>query len=239
MLRLLRGGLPGSKGIDYALTHITANKEIDIPYSEETIREAVILLEEYPCLEGRAYRAIKAINTLTNKTDPDKWQEEAKTFQNAIKPVHEAGRLEAVLFQFPSSFTYTAENRKYLDRLLREFSGFPSVVEFQNNELSNSRVFDGLIKRGIVYVSTDLPDLQGLPSILDIATSPFSFFRLHGRNTEVRWDSENSKRFDYFYNETELKGIMERIKNIALNVDKVLVYFNNHMKGKAAQNAMS
>jgi len=45
---------------DCALAVITTNREMDIPYSEETIREAVSLLEENPCIEGGgAYRAIR------------------------------------------------------------------------------------------------------------------------------------------------------------------------------------
>ena len=47
------------QGRDCALAVITTNREMDIPYSEETIREAVSLLEENPCIEGGAYRAIR------------------------------------------------------------------------------------------------------------------------------------------------------------------------------------
>ena len=48
------------QGRDCTLAVITTNREMDIPYSEETIREAVTLLEENPCIEGDgAYRAIR------------------------------------------------------------------------------------------------------------------------------------------------------------------------------------
>ena len=78
--------------------------------------------------QGRTF-AVKAIETLTKLIHPDKWQEEAKTYIKAIEPLIDAGRLEAVLFQFPDTFSYTDENRKYMDRLFRAFEGIPSVAE--------------------------------------------------------------------------------------------------------------
>jgi len=181
--------------------------------------------------------AIKATDTLTHKVDPNKWQDEAKTYKTAIEPVLAAGRLEAVLFQFPNSFHYLPDNRRYLDKLLKEFAGIPSVVEFRNSEWGNSKVILELKKRGVTYASMDLPDLEGLPPVLDVATSTLAYFRLHGRNTE-KWQGSNSgDRYDYLYNSTELEGAAERIKRIVLKTDRVLVYFNNHTRGQAPQNA--
>ncbi|MCL2472526.1 MAG: DUF72 domain-containing protein, partial [Treponema sp.] len=84
--------------------------------------------------------AIKAHQSLTHKIDSAKWQDEAKTYLSAIAPLREAGRLEAVLFQFPYSFCYDAENRRYLDKLLGEFTGVEAAVEFRNADWLNNRV---------------------------------------------------------------------------------------------------
>ena len=183
--------------------------------------------------------ALKATQTLTHTIESDKWKEEAKTYMEAIGPLHKAGRLVAVLFQFPYSFHYTAENRQYLDSLLGEFEGFPSAVEFRNGEWSSSRVIEGLKKREAAYVSTDLPDLKGLPPVLDVSTAPLSYLRLHGRNTETWWGSDSKSRYDYLYTDAELEGAAERIKRIAIKADKLVVYFNNHTKAKAISNARS
>ena len=48
--------------------------------------------------------SIKAHKTLTHEINPGLWQGEAKTYLMAIEPFLEAGRLDAVLFQFPYSF---------------------------------------------------------------------------------------------------------------------------------------
>jgi len=181
--------------------------------------------------------AIKATDVLTHKIDPTKWKDEAQAYKTAIEPLLEAGRLEAVLFQFPNSFHYQDENRRHLDGLLKEFAGIPSVVEFRNAEWGNNRVIDELKKRGIAYASTDLPDIKGLPPVLDVSTSPLAYFRLHGRNAEAWWGSDSRLRYDYLYSDAELEGAAERIKRIMVKADRILVYFNNHIRGQAIKNA--
>ncbi|MCL2127868.1 MAG: DUF72 domain-containing protein [Treponema sp.] len=181
--------------------------------------------------------AVKAHRTLTHDVDPAKWPDETKTYLKAIEPLRNAGRLEAVLFQFPHSFHYTADNRRHLGRLLENFSGTPSAVEFRNAEWGNNRVIEELKKRGVAYVSTDLPDLRGLPPVLDVPTSPLAYFRLHGRNAQTWWGSDSKARYDYLYSDEELEGAAERIKRIAVKAARVLVFFNNHARGQAVRNA--
>lgn len=53
---------------------------------------------------------------------------------NAVEPLQEKGVLSSVLFQLPQSFHYTRNNRFYLEALLKEFDGFPTVVEFRHVE---------------------------------------------------------------------------------------------------------
>ena len=188
---------------------------------------------------GNLTFSIKAPQSLTHKIDPAKWQEDAKTYLEAIEPLREAGKLEAVLFQFPYSFHYEADNRRHLDRILSEFSGFPSAVEFRNGDWNNNRVIDEFKRRQVSYVSTDLPDLKGLPPVLDVSTSPFAYFRLHGRNADKWWGSDSRSRYDYLYSDKELEGAAQRIKRIVVKADKILVYFNNHARGQAVKNALA
>jgi uncharacterized protein YecE (DUF72 family) len=137
---------------------------------------------------------LRANERFTRNANADEWQEAAKSYITAIEPLMAAGRLEAVLFQFTDSFKYTEENRKYLDSLFREFSGIPSAVEFGSPDWANNRVIQGLRKRGIAYASTDLPEIEGLPPVLDVVTSPLAYFRLEGRN-EVRWGKKVTVTF--------------------------------------------
>jgi uncharacterized protein YecE (DUF72 family) len=143
------------------------------------------------------------------------------------------------LFQFPHSFHYEDNNRRLLGKVLTEFGDIPSAVEFRNNDWAGNRVIDELKKRKVAYVSTDLPDMKGLPAVLDVCTSTLAYFRMHGRNIEKWWGSNSRERYDYLYTDKELEGTVERIRRIVVKADRVLVYFNNHARAQAVKNAQS
>jgi len=181
--------------------------------------------------------AIKAHQSLTHKIDGAKWRDEAKTYIEALEPLREKGQLEAVLFQFPYSFHYTEENRRYLGKILGAFAGIPQAVEFRNAEWLNSRVIDGLKERNAALVGLDMPDLEELPPKMDVVTAPLAYFRLHGRNKETWWGSDSTARYDYFYTDSELKTTAVRLAQIIVQADRIIIYFNNHARGQAVKNA--
>jgi uncharacterized protein YecE (DUF72 family) len=197
-------------------------------------------------LEGMMERAgpsfvfsIKAHETLTHRVNPGAWEGEAKTYLTALEPLLKTGRLGAVLFQFPFSFHYEPDQRRYLDKLLAYFKDVPSAVEFRNADWINTRVIDGLRKRGAALASLDMPDLKGLPPDMDVATSPLAYVRLHGRNKEAWWGSDAAARYDYLYSDKELEAWEDRIRRIVIKADRILVYFNNHRRGQAVENAQT
>lgn len=55
--------------------------------------------------------ALKAHRSMTHEIG-DTWAEDIATFREGVKPLQEAGRLSAILLQFPYSFSYTPESRK-------------------------------------------------------------------------------------------------------------------------------
>jgi uncharacterized protein YecE (DUF72 family) len=204
-------------------------------YSMPKVQNIQKMAETVPALTF----AIKAHQTLTHKIDSAKWKDEAKTYIQAIQPMLERGRLEAVLFQFPYSFHYKDDNRRYLGQILEQFSGIPSAVEFRNVEWLNNRVIDGLKERGAALTGLDMPELRGLPSTMDVVTSPLAYFRLHGRNKETWWGSDGAARYDYLNSDDELRAVALRIKQIVIKADRLIIYFNNHRRGQAVYNALS
>jgi uncharacterized protein YecE (DUF72 family) len=181
--------------------------------------------------------SIKANETLTHKVEPEAWRESAGQFLHAIEPLLEADRLGAVLFQFPFSFHYEPERRRYLDALLKEFKSIPLAVEFRNSDWYNNRVVDAFRARNIAIASVDLPELKGLPPVMDVVTAPLAYIRFHGRNGETWWGSDAASRYDYLYSDVELEAWGGRVKAMAERADRILVYFNNHMRGQAPRNA--
>jgi uncharacterized protein YecE (DUF72 family) len=190
-------------------------------------------------IDGGPTFSIKAYKTLTHEINPATWGEDAKTYREAIEPLLQAGRLEAVLFQFPFSFHYEDENRWYLDKLLTYYKDIPLAVEFRNSEWFNDRVINTFRERAIPLVALDMPDLKGLPTTLDTVTGKLAYIRFHGRRGEAWWGSDKAAQFDYLYKDTELESWIDRIKRIAVKADRLLVYFNNHPKGKAVVNGQT
>jgi len=183
--------------------------------------------------------AIKAYRTLTHEINPSLWEGEAKTYITAIEPMLGAGRLEAVLFQFPYSFHYTPENRTYLDKLLKYFKGVPVAVEFRTADWCTGKVIEGMKKREVPLVSLDLPDLPKLPPTMDVVTAPLSYIRLHGRNKETWWGKDEHERYNYLYTDNEVEAWAARIERIMQQSKRVVVYFNNHPYGKSVRNAQT
>ena len=183
--------------------------------------------------------AIKAHKTLTHEINPAQWESEAKTYITAIEPALQEKRLEAVLFQFPYSFQYTTDNRRYLDKLLKFFSGVPVAVEFRKADWYTGKVIDSMKKRNVPLISLDMPELPKLPPAMDVVTAPLAYIRLHGRNKEAWWGNDDHARYDYLYTDSEVDAWADRIKRITEQAQRILVFFNNHPFGKAVRNAQT
>lgn len=181
--------------------------------------------------------SVKANGVLTHKIDDKAWRGEAEKFIQALEPLRVAGRLDAVLFQFPYSFDYEPGRRRYLDSLLSYFAGFPVAVEFRNSDWYNNRVIETFRRRELALVALDMPALKGLPPLMDVVTAPLAYVRFHGRNEANWWGSEGAARYDYRYSQAELMAWADRLAIMAERAGKILVFFNNHWRGQAVENA--
>jgi uncharacterized protein YecE (DUF72 family) len=194
-------------------------------------------LDEMIKRAGNLDFAVKANETMTHKIDPDSWKTSVKEYRTALSPLERTGQLGAVLLQFPYSFHYEPENRKYLDNLLREMNGLPVVVEFRNGKWQNTRVFDALRERKVSFCIMDMPDLNGLPQTSDVVTSDMVYIRFHGRNDAAWWGSDAAERYNYMYTEAELENWKSRIICLMGQAKIIRIYFNNHRKAQAVMNA--
>ena len=183
--------------------------------------------------------SIKAHKTLSHEINPSQWEKEAKIYLSAIEPILEAGRLDAVLFQFPSSFKYNDDNRRYLDKLLRYFKDAPAAVEFHKADWYTGKVIDGMKSRNVPLVSFDMPDLPKLPPQMDVVTASLAYIRLHGRNKEAWWGNDDHARYDYCYSDKEIEAWADRIIRLAEQAQRTVVYFVNYPLGKAVKNAQT
>lgn len=182
--------------------------------------------------------AIKAHRSITHEITMD-YKDNIKRFIEAVKPLQYYSKLAAVLVQFPYSFHYTPESRKYLQSLCTLFIDLPLAIEFRNYEWQKQSVYQGLKGHNTAWVNTDMPALTGLPSASFLSTTHFSYYRFHGRNSSMWWKGDNASRYNYLYSTTELENSLFKIKKMAETSgdQTVIVAFNNHWKGKAVTNA--
>lgn len=167
---------------------------------------------------------------------------------NAVRPALEAladaGKLGAVLAQFPWSFKNTDENRDYLEKLVERFRELPVVVEVRHASWNERGFYEWLAKRGVGFCNIDQPVIGRslAPSGRAIPQSGTGYVRLHGRNYEEwfrdREDASGAERYNYLYSVEELKPWAERIRQVAEGAEQTFVITNNHFHGKAVTNAL-
>ncbi|MGC1648950.1 MAG: DUF72 domain-containing protein [Candidatus Sulfotelmatobacter sp.] len=167
-------------------------------------------------------------------TDDD----EART-REGLDPLANEGRLGALLIQFPLSFKNTSLNREYLDRLLRQFIEYPRVVEVRDSSWDNAETLASFAHQHVAFCNIDQPVLGRSLAPTDHVTAPLAYVRLHGRNYDQWFDSDNrDDRYNYLYNERELAGWKERIEAVAAKAETTYVITNNHFESKAGVNAL-
>jgi len=166
--------------------------------------------------------------------------EDEKVFREGIDPLAEAGRLGALLLQFPWSFKNTEEERDYLSDLLDKFKDYPLVVELRHASWNEPAVYESFERRDIGFCNIDQPLFKRSIKPSARATSPLGYVRLHGRNYEnwFRQDAAPHDRYDYLYSPEELEPWVERIKKISRDAQETYVVTNNHFRGQGVVNAL-
>jgi uncharacterized protein YecE (DUF72 family) len=166
--------------------------------------------------------------------------EDEKTFKSGMAPLVEAGRLGALLLQFPWSFKNTRESRQYLGALVVQFMEYPLVVEVRHASWNQPEIFRLLADLGAGFCNIDQPVIGRSIGPSERATAAVGYVRLHGRNYEQWFTSENhpEERYNYLYSLAELEPWAERIKQVARQAEVTYVIANNHFEGKAVVNAL-
>ncbi len=166
-------------------------------------------------------------------------QGDERAVKEAFDVFQGAGRLGAVLVQFPISFKCTPENRGYVAEVRQRFPEYPLVLEIRHSSWNDLSVLHFLAELGIGFCNIDQPRLGQSLRPTAAATSPVGYVRLHGRNYQ-NWFAENrtvNERYDYLYTPTELEPWVDRVKEVAEDADDTYVVTNNHNLGKAVVNA--
>jgi uncharacterized protein YecE (DUF72 family) len=165
-------------------------------------------------------------------------------FRAGIAPLADAGRLGAVLAQFPSSFHADADTRAYLDWLLGGLAAYPVAVELRHRSWTEdgARTTQLLDGHRAAWTLIDEPKFQSsirqTPDAAVVARAPIAYIRLHGRNAATWWaHATPDDRYNYLYSREELQPFAGVARDASAGERRVLAYFNNHFSAKAVANA--
>ena len=162
-------------------------------------------------------------------------------FRRALDPLASAGKLGALLAQFPPSFINEPDAHGYLEWLLEQFKEYDVAVELRHRSWSDEPVatLELLGTFGAAWTQIDEPKFKtSIRQDLRPNVRSFYYLRLHGRNAAEWWKHEKSEdRYNYLYSADELKPFAEAASEASRAVKKAYLYANNHFSAKAVANA--
>jgi len=165
--------------------------------------------------------------------------EDEKLAREGLESLASEGKLGALLIQFPVSFKNTSLNREYLEQLLRQFIEYPRVVEVRHDSWDNPETIAEFMRQNVGFCNIDQPLLGRSLEPTEHVTSGVGYVRLHGRNYDQWFDSDNrNDRYNYLYKPAELEKWKEKVEIIAHKAEKTYVIANKHFQAKAAVNAI-
>jgi uncharacterized protein YecE (DUF72 family) len=162
-----------------------------------------------------------------------------RAFREGVDPLMEAGKLGAVLMQFPWSFKNDRDERAYLNQLAERFRDYPLVVELRHESWNNPRILQTLEDLGVGLCDIDQPLFSNSIKPSAEVTSPIGYIRLHGRNYQnwFREEADVVERYDYLYSRDEFEPWVRRIGEVAAKTKQTFVITNNHARGQSLVNA--
>jgi uncharacterized protein YecE (DUF72 family) len=165
-------------------------------------------------------------------------------FASALRPLSKAGKLGAILYQFPHWFAASRQNIAYL-RELAERSPARPAIEFRGagwmKEGKQDRTLDLLRAIGATYVVVDEPQgfKTSVPPVVAATSPDLAMVRFHGHNAD-NWEKRGisaAERFRYLYSEDELREWIGPARELAGEAKQLHVLMNNCYADYGVRNA--
>ncbi len=207
--------------------------------------KAFSLLTQHPTRTSALYKDLRPetdkARLYPKDIEPKVIDEVWERFLSALEPLHDAGKLGAVLFQFPQWFPIGKANKTYILECQRRCAPYSICVEFRNrtwlSDDNREETLDFLRSYQVPYVCVDMP--QGYPSSVPPvveATADLAVVRFHGHSD--KWQSNDIyERFGYKYSAKELREWAPRVHGLAEQASTVYVLMNNCYRDYAQVNA--
>ena len=174
--------------------------------------------------------------------EPSANAEDERAVRSGFDVLQEAGKLGAVLLQFPFSFHCTPDTISHLTALLKRFTDYPLVVELRHSSWQTQDTLKLLREHHAGFCNIDQPVIGNSMRPTGESTSPIGYVRFHGRRYDT-WFSDDPgvpqhERYNYLYPPEELQPWVARIQKVQERTRDTFVITNNHYQGKAVVNAL-
>ena len=183
-------------------------------------------------------------NVYAHHLSEDALDEAWRRFATALRPLHDAGKLGAVLFQYPPWFVPARKNRAEIEALRERLPDYRVSVEFRSpmwleEERDRERTLALLEEHGLIFVCVDAPEVSHLPRLFAVTNPELFLVRLHGRSDSTWKGTSGSaaERFRYLYSESELDQLAEPIATTAQEARESHVLLNNCYRDYSVRNA--
>jgi len=209
--------------------------------------KAFSLLTQHPTRVAALYKDLRPDtdkrNVYAKGLDAKIVDEVWERFLSALQPLYDAGKLGALLFQFPQWFTIRRSNKDYLLECKERAAPYRICVEFRSatwfsDEETAGETLDFLRSYGLPYVCVDMPQghASSVPPVVAATAGDLAVMRFHGHSD--KWNSRDIyERFGYLYGEDELAPWAPRLRELATQARETHVLLNNCYRNYAQTNA--
>ena len=167
-----------------------------------------------------------------------------RRFEEALKPLDDAGKLGVVVFQFPRWFVPGRRAEAHILQCRDNLPRFTLGVEFRNGRWlapdQADRTTRFLRESRLAFICVDEPQgfTSSVPPVAE-ATADVALVRFHGRNRET-WEKRGisaSDRFDYYYARDELGEWLGPVRRLQERVSSVHLVMNTNNRDQGPVNA--
>jgi uncharacterized protein YecE (DUF72 family) len=216
--------------------------------------KAYSLLTEHPTKLESLYKEIreslpdevtKKRNVYREKLPDEAVDEVWNRFRESLMPLHSAGKLGSILFQFPQWFVIGRKSKDYILECKERLPDYLIAVEFRQKlwmeDRNREESLAFLKEHDLPYVCVDMP--QGfdssIPPVAAATSKKLAVVRFHGRDPEI-WEKKvqtAAERFRYDYKKEELEEWVSRIESLSSEAKETHVVMNNCYENYAVKSA--
>ena len=171
------------------------------------------------------------------KATPEIQEALLKAFLRTVAICRSAGKLGVLLLQLSPAFSRRKHQLSELAPLIEMLSGHELAIEFRNrnwvigDQLEST--IDFVRTNRAIFVNVDAPVSDHFTvmrsDVDEVTNSNVAYLRLHGRNAKAYITGKTvAARFDYDYDDKEIREVAERSKKLASEAREVHAIFNNN-----------